>query len=97
MTEHPRKRTDPKQNERNRALIRQQIEGVERNNRALRSQQKAKSDAEDYKTTGEGTMGEAWQNLLDEAAQKRYVKKYGGPPEVEGAAQVGFKKNNSPI
>jgi hypothetical protein len=90
----PGKRSDPKKLQADREQI---AADFARRDRVARSARKALKDAADYKATGEGTMGEAWQNLLDESAQARYVKKYGGPPEVEGAAQVGFKKGSNSI
>ena len=93
----PPRRVDPTQDERNRKLILDSIDAVERHNRVLRSQAAARKSAADYKATGEGTLGEAWNHLLEEKANERYVNKYGGPPSPEGAAQIGFTKPDDTI
>lgn len=91
------KRSDPKQLAADRRAIGESLQGFMRINRVQRSQAKAKADAEAYKATGEGTMGEAFNKLKGDIERRRRVNKYGGPPEVEGAAQTGFKKNNNPV
>jgi len=93
----PGKRSDPKKLAADREAIARSLEGFVRNDRVKRSQAKAKADAEAFKATGEGTLREAWQNLVDSSAEERYIKKHGGPPSLEGAAVTGFKKNNSPV
>jgi hypothetical protein len=88
----PGKRSDPKKLAADRQEIADQMENFVRRERVGRSRVKARADAEAFKATGEGTLGEAWENLLQERAEKRHVKKYGGPPQVGGAAQVGFRR-----
>lgn len=90
----PGKRSNPKKLQADREQI---AADFARRERVARSARKAIKDNADFKASGEGTMGEALQYLIDETANKRYVKKYGGPPEEKGATQVGFNKDDATI
>ena len=83
-------RSDPKKLAADRDAIRQSVEKFERVERVKRSSEKAKQGAAEFRKSGEGTIPEAIQYLMDEAAEKRYTKKYGGPPDP-GGAQTGFR------
>lgn len=79
------KRSDPKKLAADRDAIAQQMQKFDRIERVNRSAEKAKQDAAEFRKTGEGTMPEAFHYLMEKAAEKRYDKKYGSPPNKGGA------------
>lgn len=93
----PGRRSDPKKLAADREAIRQSIDSFARVERVKRSRAKAQADADAFKKTGEGTMGEALDNLLGEAAERRRAKKFGARPEIRGSAVTGFSKGNTTI
>ena len=97
----PGKRSDPKKLAADREAIRESVESFDRRQHVYKSAAKAVEDYKAFKATGEGTLGEAFKNVVVEPIQGKVARRrarragYGPAPQVEGAAQVGFRKPRS--
>ncbi len=88
---------DPAKLAADQAAIAQSMESFSRTQRVVQSREKAKVDAQNFSRSHEaqGMVGQL-KETLDKAALERANRKT-PLPRLEGAAQIGIKKNTSPV